>query len=300
MSFIERALEKVRNAERDTTGKGGAARLDRPGTQEPGQARARSTQAPEPVRPRVVVNPAVAVSDELLREAGVLAAPDDVHQQAAEFRSIKRELLNDIADGDGRRRLVMVTSALSAEGKTFTAVNLALSLALEQDWSVLLVDADIIKPALSKMLGLQGRQGLLDAALDSSVDVNSLILTTSVPGLSVIPAGRPDPHASEYFASERMDVIWRALLADPRRIVVIDSLPVLLTSEAPALTQHVHNVLMVVRAERTPQAAVRDAIERLGERAEIRLVLNAEEKFGPKDGYYYGYNYEYNYRADNQ
>jgi Mrp family chromosome partitioning ATPase len=163
----------------------------------------------------------------------------------------------------------------------------------------LLVDADVIKPQLSKVFGLTGHRGLMDAAADAEVDVESLIVTTNIEGLSILPAGRADPNATEYFASARMHAIVDQLLCVPNRLIVTDSLPLLLTTESRALAPLAGQVLLVVRAESTPQVCVLQALELLGEGVNVKLMLNAVvrtrvlEYFG--DGYGYGYGYTYNY-----
>jgi capsular exopolysaccharide synthesis family protein len=214
----------------------------------------------------------------------------------AEYRHIKRGLLEDISSHKASR-MMLIASALPGEGKSYTAANLAVSLALEPDYTVLLVDADVIKPFISRRFGLAGQPGLMDAAANADIDVESLVVTTSIEGFSILPAGRAHPNATEHFASARMHEIIGLLLAVPNRLIVVDSLPLLLTTEARVLVPLAGQVVLVVRAEVTPQNAVLQAIELLGPGANAKLVLNAVERTRVLDyfGYGYGYGYTYNY-----
>ncbi|MEZ5459325.1 MAG: P-loop NTPase [Steroidobacteraceae bacterium] len=174
------------------------------------------------------------VTEPMLREAGLLAPFDQQRQITSEYRHVKRRMLAEIQAGTANR-LVLIASALPGEGKSFSSANLALSLALEPDYTVLLVDADVIKPNLSRVFGVTDRAGLVDAIADAGTDVESMIVTTNVEGLSILPAGRSDPNATELFASSRMQQVVDQLLAVPNRLIVFDSLPLLLTTESRAL-----------------------------------------------------------------
>jgi exopolysaccharide/PEP-CTERM locus tyrosine autokinase len=181
----------------------------------------------------------------------------------------------------------MVTSALPGDGKTFTSINLALSMALELDISVLLVDADAPKPHVSEILALQREPGLMDALVDETVDVESLIVQTNLEGLSILPAGTPAHGTSELLSSNRMRQIMTNLCArNPRRIVLLDSPPLLITNEGRALAKVAGQVVLVVRAGQTPQHAVQDAIGLIDEQQAGGLVLNQVVAGLEK---YYGY-----------
>ena len=239
----------------------------------------------------------VQVNSDALRAAGFLAPEDEERQLLDQYRNIKRPLLahafgkqvTRIPDG----HLVLITSALSGEGKSFTCINLALSLARERDHRVLLVDADVAKPHISRLFGAADEPGLLDLLDDDRpVDHRNFVLPTSVPGLSLLPAGEARHYATELLASNRMEDLMRALgAADPQRIVVFDSPPVLLTSEARVLTRLVGQVVLVVHAGITPQQAVLDAVDTIEEGKAVNLILNqARQSAG--SGYYggsYGY-----------
>jgi protein-tyrosine kinase len=295
MSLVERALTKLREAAVPDDAGQASPPTEPSGVPPSRPTRRTSAVAAREAFPRVVAEPDLQVTDSLLREAGLLAPFDQQRQITSEYRHVKRRLLAEIQGGTSNR-LVLMASALPGEGKSFSSANLALSLALEPDYTVLLVDADVIKPNLSRVFGLADRSGLVDAIADSSVEAESLIVTTSVEGLSVLPAGRMDPNATELFASSRMQHVVDQLLAVPNRLIVFDSLPLLLTTEARALVPLAGQVLLVVRAESTPQQAVMQALDLIGEDANVKLMLNAvlRTKAMKYLGYgYYGYDYNY-------
>jgi receptor protein-tyrosine kinase len=234
------------------------------------------------------------ITEEMLRAVGPVPEAEFHRQKVAEYRHIKRRVIADMRSDDASR-FVLIASALAGEGKSFCAVNLALSLALEPDYAVLLIDADVIKPNLSRRFGLVGKPGLLDAATDPALDVESVVLSTNIEGLSVLPAGRPHENATEHFASARMQQLMQQLLQVPNRIVVVDGLPLLLTTEARVLAPLAGQVLLVVRAESTPQSAVMQALSLLGQEVNVKLILNAVVR--NRFNHYYGYGYSYDYGA---
>jgi exopolysaccharide/PEP-CTERM locus tyrosine autokinase len=230
-----------------------------------------------------------------LRELGVLPPQGTDERLTEQFRRVKRPIV-DFASGrraeeGGRTNVAMVTSSVAGEGKTFTSFNLALSIARERDVSVLLVDADVAKRHISEAVGLKNRKGLIDALADATLDPESLVLDTDVQTLTILPAGRHSSTAPELFASERMSAIVRLLSdADQRRIVLFDSSPLLLTNESQALARLVDQVVLVVRAESTPQPVLTEAIGLLDHTKTIRCILNQARTSGMSE-YYYGYGY---------
>jgi len=235
----------------------------------------------------------VRIDRDALRTQGLMPPEQQERVLADQYRHIKRPLIAR-ATGRGaepvpRGQLIMMASAMPGEGKTFTSINLALSMALEKDVSVLLVDADVPKPHISRTFGVENEPGLLDVLRDEAANVESLILTTDVPGLNVLSVGRRSENATELLSSAHMDEAMSQLVRnDPTRIVLIDSPPLLLTSEASALAQCAGQVVVVIRAGFTPQQAVLDALGYLGENKQVGLVLN-QSLNAPVAGYYYGY-----------
>jgi exopolysaccharide/PEP-CTERM locus tyrosine autokinase len=184
----------------------------------------------------------------------------------------------------------MMASAMPGEGKTFTSINLAFSMALERDVSVLLVDADVAKPHISKLFGLDSEPGLLDLLQDDSIAAESLILPTNVPRLSVLPAGRHSNEATELLASARMkEIMDEVARYDASRITLLDSPPLLLTTESQALAQIAGQIVVVVRAGITPQGVLQDALSYFAEDKSVSLILNQSVETAAAGYYYYGY-----------
>jgi exopolysaccharide/PEP-CTERM locus tyrosine autokinase len=237
--------------------------------------------------------PAVTFDAVALRAAGLLCPEYEEIKLSREFRQIKRPLIAR-ALGRGAARLnrgslIMVASAMSGEGKSFTSVNLAISLAMEKDLSVLLVDADVAKPHISRVLGLGDAPGLLDVLREPQLSLEQVILPTDLPTLSVLPAGKGSMEATELLASRRMEQVAAALEdRDGRRIVLFDSPPLMQTNESHVLAQVAGQILIVVQAETTPQPVVLDAIETLKGHPGVSLVLN-QSKRTSASYYYYGY-----------
>ena len=238
----------------------------------------------------------VSIDRGMLAEHGMIVPGAPVGPLAEEFRLIKRQLLvtrRRVADSDqvDKARSVLVCSARPRDGKTFCAVNLALSMAAERDTEVLLVDADVAKPDVLRRLGMQDGPGLLDALADQTIDVESLVLHTDVPQLSVLPAGAKTAMDTELLASARTEVVIRRLLdANPRRLLIFDSPPALAASPAAVLAMLVGQVMLVVRADRTPETEIGQAADLLDGCQHIQLVLNAVSFVpgGARFGSYYG------------
>ncbi|MBK9253829.1 MAG: hypothetical protein IPM70_18930 [Proteobacteria bacterium] len=198
-----------------------------------------------------------------LREVGALPPLNCERQLTEQYRRIKRPLVAFALGGANpdlqvNGSLIMVTSSFPAEGKTFTSLNLSVSLSLEKDASVLLVDADIANPRLSTFLARRGARGLFDALGQESLDAETLVVDTDIPGLSFLPPARqPMSHPSCSPASRMASLMASLVDNDPRRLVVLDSPPLLLTNESRELASVAGQVLLVVRAGVTPQESVR-------------------------------------------
>ena len=235
----------------------------------------------------------ISIDQDALRMAGLLAPKHQEREIASQYRQIKRPLVS-AAMGKGQEpvpngRLLMVASALPGEGKTFTAINLAFSMAMEKDLHVVLVDGDVAKPQISKMFGIDAERGLLDAVIDPSIEMEQLVLPTDVPNLFLLSAGTRSERATELLASERMtEALGRLLHRDNKRIFVFDSPPLLLSTEAPALAELAGQVVVVVRAQFTEQHVLLDALSRLPDSCTPSLVLNQSTQRN-RGYYYYGY-----------
>lgn len=198
---------------------------------------------------------------------------------AEDFRQIKRPLLKHAQSADpatnSRASLIMVTSAVAGEGKTFCAINLAMSIAMEVDTSVLLVDADVVRPSVPDRLGLPPSRGLLDLLADPRIDLSEVMLRTNVPKLSILPAGTANARATELLMSDLMDRLLTELATKySDRVVIFDAPPLLLTTEGKALASRVGQVLLVVAASQTPRSTVAQAFAAVESCPVVMSLLN--------------------------
>ncbi len=246
--------------------------------------------------PAIVPTRQGRIDRDKLAARGMVVPGAPVTGISEEYRIVKRELIRNFG-GVGNRPIlprghrVLIASANPGEGKTFSAVNLALSLAVEADHDVLLIDADIAKPSVLAALGLADGPGLMDALADPTLPLGDCLIQTDIPGLKVMPAGTQHTHDTELLASARTEALLAQIEAGaPGRIVILDSPPVLAASPAAVLAGHVGQLIMVVRADETLESSLRDAIGLMGACPHIQLLLNGV-KFSPggrRFGTYYG------------
>lgn len=237
------------------------------------------------------------IDRQLLRDQGMIVPEGTVTRLLEEFRIVKRQLLLQAAElrrgaGEGAAQRILICSPHPGEGKTYCAVNLALSIAAERETEVLLVDADFAKPSILSTLGLPGGPGLMDALTDPAADVADFVIGTDVPGLWVLPAGNASTSDSEYLSSSRTAAVLDRLTdGAPHRMVIFDSPPALAASPAAELAKYVGQALVIARADRTGQGALEDAISLLSGCPNIQLLLNATNfsPSGRRFGSYYGY-----------
>ncbi|HMJ92475.1 MAG TPA: hypothetical protein VK472_00090 [Allosphingosinicella sp.] len=275
------------------------AREPVPAPQPRAEAPLRSAPPPAPVQaPSRAPAPSrrAIVDRDALRTAGFVLPDAAVTGLAEEFRIIKRQVLLGASGKtdmpEEKRRSVLICSAQPDEGKTFCAVNLAISLAGEKDIEILLVDGDFPKPEILSTLGIEGGPGLIDALADPGIDPETLVIGTDIEGLSVLPAGRQVNNATELLGSSRTREVLAALAgASRRRLVIFDSPPALAASPAAVLASHVGQIVMVVRADRTTEADLKQAVGLLNACEDISLILNGAgfAANGRRFGSYYGY-----------
>lgn len=248
-----------------------------------------------PTQPAIRRGSAAPIDRAMLAERGLLVPSAPIGALAEEFRLVKRQLLTTAravraSDGD-LSRTILVCSAQPDDGKTYCALNLAISMAAERDVEVLLIDADFAKPDVMQRLGLNEGPGLLDALADPQVDVERCIVRTDIPQLSLLPCGTKSHADTELVASARTGALIAQLLAaDTKRLLIFDSPPVLAASPAAALANHAGQVMLVVRADRTSDGDLREAVDLLDGCENIQLLLNAVS-FAPggrRFGSYYG------------
>ena len=317
MSIIEKAVARLDQLKRAgvEVSEASAAQIAAPVAADPVQASAPA----EPVVVRAVAeSPAsTAVTKPVVQQAepgvqsrqiqidlarlgamGMVSPLNTRSMIAEEYRVIKRPLLRNVTPGEvpgaRSRNLVMVTSSVPGEGKSFSAINLAISIAMELDRTVLLVDADVSRPSVLNHLGLPPAPGLMDVLLTKSSSLQDVMLRTNIEKLSILPAGMPHQRATELLASDAMTKLVEELATRyPDRIIVFDSPPLLMTTEARVLASHMGQIVVVVEAGRTSQAMVRQALATI-EACPLKLMLlNKTRDVGP--GGYYGYYSPYGY-----
>jgi receptor protein-tyrosine kinase len=227
---------------------------------------------------------------------GLLAPLDHALPISDEFRRIKRPLLDNVvknvANASDHMNVIMVASGLPGAGKTFCAVNLAASISLERELNVLLIDADVAKPHISSAFGLAERDGLIDILEDESRSIEEVLVRTDLNDIQVLPAGRKHTQSTELLASNRME----GLVADlamrySDRIIILDSPPLLMTSEAQALAQQVGQIALVVESGKTGHEDLAATVETLDDSKPINVILNKSMYTQP--GGYYGGGYGY-------
>lgn len=285
MSVVEKAIAKLRTP--------GSSDLGRP-KDEPGSTEI-ATRMPEPdvaLAPATSEDkhPPILVDRIALRAKGFVPDSDQERRLADQYRQVKRTILTRLQELDplssASSRWFMFSSALPGDGKSFTSINLAFSLAREPGASVVLVDGDLPKRHVSNVFGIDHAAGLSDALSNPKLAPESLVLSTNVQGLSILSAGTKNESATDQLNDESIIRILTKIVAqDPRRIVVLDSPPLLLSVEARALAQAVGNVVLVVRAGGTPQRAVQDALAQIGPNKLIGVVLN-QSPMAHTEGYY--------------
>ena len=228
-----------------------------------------------------------------LKQGGMITPDGERTQLAEEFRQIKRPLIMN-AFGQGSApikngNLIMVTSSMPGEGKSFCAINLAMSIAMERDHTVLLVDADVAKPSLPHYLGLKSDLGMLDLLLDDKLQLSDVLIKTNVEKFTVLPAGRGHRYATELLASTALVRLLDEMAhryAD--RIIIFDSPPLLATSESRVLAARMGQIVMVVEADRTSSEAVKEALKLIESCEVVGMLLN-KSNFRPGQDYYGSY-----------
>lgn len=335
MSLIERAIKKKRSEAEKQKSSGSATPSDQSASgtekkQEPALiAKAQEKQAAaarisgtdtRPEDPALPPAPELSSSEldtdkkvvkinfSELQKEGYITLGQVRSRTTEEFRVIKRPILSHaMEEGNTSGHVIMVTSAVPGEGKTYTAINLAMSIARERDWYVLLVDADLSRPTITRRLGIEDRsgekfQGLSELLEDSEMQVTDVILRTDIPNVSIIPAGKPSPMGTELIGSLRAKEIFEEISSRyPNRIIIFDTSPTLASSEGGMLVRSVGQVVFVVEAERTKEDIILDGLSLFDADVKVGLVLNkmrtrlmTSKLAGGYYGGYYGDYFDYN------
>jgi exopolysaccharide/PEP-CTERM locus tyrosine autokinase len=306
-SLIEQAAHRLEQLRRAGAAMPQAvARAEPPPAPLPEEAQTSGVQPPIAVagvtQPApVVTSKRVEINLDSLSAAGIVSPHSPRSQIADQYRVIKRPLIAN-AMGKGATpvengNLIMVTSSLPGEGKSFTAINLAISIAAELDNTVMLVDADVARPSVLRVLGLEPGPGLLNLLAGDPADLSTMLLKTNIDKLTILPSGTPHARATEMLASDAMT----RLLADmgkrySDRIIVFDSPPLLLTTESRVLATHMGQIVMVIQAEKTLRSDVQDALATI-EACPVKMVVLNQVRSAMTGGYGYGYGQGYGNKA---
>jgi exopolysaccharide/PEP-CTERM locus tyrosine autokinase len=293
MNLIEQAarrLEELRRSGVEVPAVGGATEASAVFANSRRRGKGRNGTAPEQVDEAA---PAKQVEVDLVRLAamGYLTPSANRTRLADEFRVLKRPLLNNVLGKSvapsERANLIMITSSLPGEGKTFTSINLAISISMELDCRVLLIDADVARPALLDRLALPPTPGLLDLLTNPALSMSDVLLKTNIERLSIMPAGAPNPHATELLASESMSSLLEELSTRySDRVIVFDGPPLLASTESRVLATRMGQVVVVVEAEKTSQHSVAESMAALEACPIVLPVLNKTSV--SQVGSYYG------------
>jgi len=313
MSSIEKALERLiakKNVDIKTDGFGNIEDIDKTVDQLETKVPAAEAMSPAvdakkqesiPAKPRADLDVQQFKEKRIchldftkMDEAGFLVPDTSRRRLSEEYRIIKRPILMN-AFGHGaapvdKGNLVGITSARTNEGKTYTTLNLAISLAMELDITILLVDTDLLKCSLTKQLGLENEPGLMDVVKSSSMDLSDVILATDLPRLKVLPAGTRSKNPTEILASTRMrNMINEMSDRYSDRIILFDTPPLMETTEGNVIVNFIGQVLVVVESSVTPSNIVKDAVSQISSDKVIGMILNKSRQ--PGSGGYYGGHY---------
>ena len=297
MSKIQDALQKLQRGESGEAAKPRKRRSGFSGSEG-------SVAVPAARKKKIEVDGEKFHIDQLaLIRGGLLAPLDQAVPIADEFRRIKRPLLanarQEMVDVAEHMNVIMLASALPNAGKTFCSVNLAFSISLERELNVVLIDADVAKPHISRAFGMSDHRGLIDLLVDDQLDIAETLVRTDLNGVQVIPAGRSHAQATELLASDRMsEVVDEIATRYSDRIIIVDSPPLLVTSEAQALAGQVGQVVLVIEAGQTTHSTVQQVLEVLDPDKAINFILNKSRRTASPD-YYYGASYGYTENNDN-
>lgn len=207
---------------------------------------------------------------------------------AEEFNKLRAAVVA-LTRGEPFLNTLLVTSGISEEGKSMTALNLAVSLAKEQDHTVLLVDTDLRRPSLHHYLGISPDKGLVHCLRDN-VPISEVLVKTGIGKLVFLPAGEALKDPLDLISSQRMrDIIAELKKRYPERYVIFDSPPALPFADAGVLADMVDSTLIVVREGRAAKEDVRRLVENFKEHHLLGAVYNDTHSFSKKQGYYYYY-----------
>ncbi len=235
---------------------------------------------------------------ELLRKNNMLVEQSNLGPEFSDdYGRIKRPLLANVfgksASMVEKGNLILVTSSIPGEGKTYTAINLALSIAHEQDNTVLLIDCDVAHHGASSALDITSKLGLVDILRSDDLLVSDVILRTDIPGLCIMSSGKQHHFVTELLASQRMsELVTEISERYNDRVIIFDGPPLLPTPQTQILSNLVGQVVFVIEAGKTPQSVVEEALDMISKERATGLVMNKCEGISGRSRYYYGYSNE--------
>lgn len=243
----------------------------------------------------------VIVSPTSLAANGIYLPSAGFVRTVEEFRVIKRQVLANASrpsiPGSDSSRVVLITSAKPGDGKTYTAINLALSIAFERDLKVLLVDADVYRQSMLSYLGIESEIGWIDLLSNPNLTFSDVLLHTNIPNLSVLPAGKAHPEVPELMSSRKMGMMVTEMIRRyPDRIIIFDTLPCLVSSEPAILASIAGQAIFVVAAHETSREQVESSLRLIGACPSVSLILNKADPLLTEQFGKYGYGYGYNFR----
>lgn len=211
-----------------------------------------------------------------------------------DYARIKRPLLSNAFGKSAslleKGNFILVTSSIPGEGKTYTAINLALSIAYERDHTVLLIDCDVIRHGVSSALGITENPGLADLLENDKLSVADIILRTDIPELRLISSGKQHDFVTELLASQKMsELVSEIGERYDNRVIILDGPPLLPTPQTQILSNLVGQIVFVIEAGKTPQSVVEEALDMISEEQATGLVMNKCEGMSARSSYYYGY-----------
>lgn len=297
MNSIEKALQKKsqqaeQNKQNDNVELKPAENIDAQSSIEKAEA-----VRPKPTQTKVAspTNQKIEIDLDMLESKGFVSTNSQRQLINEEYRAIKRKLLDNafgaLSKSLNNSNIIMVTSSRPGEGKTFTAINLALSIALEQDKTVLLVDADVLRPNVMRTLEQENRQGLMEYLLGETDNISKVMCRTNLDNLRIISAGKSHHLSTELLASERMfDAVEEFANRYTDRVVIVDTPPLLGINETAILANLAGQALVVTEESKTKLVDIQNAVKQLNPDMAIGFIVNKAEK-GSSDGAGYGYYY---------
>ncbi len=236
--------------------------------------------------------------EEFLRKNNMLVKGSPLGPEFSDdYARIKRPLLSNVFGKSAsiveKGNLILVTSSIPGEGKTYTAINLALSIANERDNTVLLVDCDVAHHGASSALGITNKLGLVDILGNDELSVSDVMLRTDIPGLCLISSGKRHQFVTELLASQRMsELVTEISKRYDDRVIIFDGPPLLPTPQTKILSDLVGQIVFVIEAGKTPQTVVEEALDMISKEQATGLVMNKCEGISGRSSYYYGYSDE--------